>query len=133
MAYTAIMMKIAIILVTFLLPIGCGSNPAKDDANQSALLGEGSFLLRYNPCQCLLHRDELSTEVSLGDRWERVALKDDPNAIGLMRVLMNQMRNQPKALFRVQGELTARLVNWNGKHQSRTLVINKLNPKSSPE
>ena len=128
MAYTALMIRIAIIVVAGALMLSCGGKvPKKQSPSLSLPTDDGVFVLRFNPCQCLLHKDELSTEIKREQGWERVALMAAEESEGIIRSLMSQMRNRPQDLYRVEGELLDRLVKWNGHHRSRVLRVSKIN------
>ena len=129
MAYTAPMIRIAICVLVCVAIIGCGPQRQVKSRTSVASDGDnGSFILRFNPCQCLLHSDELSTEIRNDSGWERVALQASEDTPGIVRSLVSQMRDNPNGLYRVEGELLSRLVQWNGRHQSRVLRVSSVRP-----
>ena len=92
---------------------------------------EDGFLARYNPCDCLLHREELSIEIRIGDRWTRVALSESDSVERRVSVLLNQMRRTPNKKQRIHGRLSDKLVRWAGDHYARQLIL--IPPPPTPD
>ena len=131
--YTPNIMRFAILLSISLPVFACGGHQT-----QSTRLTEGQtapredgFLARYNPCDCLLHREELSIEIRIGDRWTRVALSESDSVERRVSVLLNQMRRTPNKKQRIHGRLSDKLFRWAGDHYARQLIL--IPPPPTPD
>ena len=118
-------MRFAILLIISLSVVGCGGRQAQSTQLTAdlAIPREDGFLARYNPCDCLLHRDELSIEIRTGRRWTRVALAESDSADRRVSILLEQMRRRPGETKRIQGRLSDKLVRWAGDHYARKLFL----------
>jgi hypothetical protein len=91
---------------------------------------EGVFTLRYNPVESLVERPDLSTEIGFDDLWERISIEDPSNREGLVKSLLQEMRESPEKIRRVRGDLKRRSTPWGQGHRSRVLVVLDIAPES---
>ncbi|MEE2789134.1 MAG: hypothetical protein VX589_17495 [Myxococcota bacterium] len=118
-------MKFAILLMFSFGLLCCGGQSTQRQQTGDTRVDskEGGFLARYNPCDCLLHREDLSVEIRVGNRWERIALRDQDQTQRRVPGLLDKMRRQPAMEQRIWGTVTDRLVDWAGGHYARQFLV----------
>ena len=115
-------------LLILIVCVGCAGGKARVKTPPKPDLpdGDGIYTLRYNPpacCDPLLH-----FEIQTPSGWERVAL-EGANDADQVEILLTDFRQRPNELRRIEGDLSFRLVEWNGRHRARVLVVRQLDPE----
>lgn len=123
--YTELTTRISLMVSLFLL-IGCGSSPTKSSVDPiEALEQQSSFLLRSNPCGCIINQPALDYEIKLHGAWKRVHIDSTESDDQTLNALRSYFYKGPKSVIEVQGKFLKVFYQWLPGHHAPSIRIDE--------
>lgn len=103
-----------------LVILGCGEQRIqvlKDDP-MAMLHAQTEFIIRANPCGCIVNTPALDYEVKLGRQWRRIFIEKSESNAQAFASLRARFLKHPYAAYRIEGKFLNVFYQWLPGHNA---------------
>ena len=84
------------------------------------------FLIRSNPCGCIVDAPELAYEVKLGRHWQRAFIEPNSSDLNTYQELRSAFLKSPRSIQTIEGEFTGVFYQWLSGHNAPGISISRV-------
>ena len=84
------------------------------------------FLIRSNPCGCIVDTPELDYEIKLGNHWIRAFVDPDTSDDAAYRTLRSTFLSQPRSTQKISARFNGVLFRWLSGHNAPGISLKNL-------
>ena len=97
------------------------------------LENEERFLVRSNPCGCIVDTPELAYEIKLGRQWKRAFLERESSDPESYTALQSVFLESPLAVREIEAKFTGVFYQWLSGHNAPGIAVRSLiQPMKAP-